>query len=122
MVNNIQGGSATQSQTANNAKVQIVLNENSPVSNQDKSGSNAQKSGAVASIEDIQNAVQELNNRLDNQQIQVNFGVDEDTGRIVVKVKDTESGEVIRQIPSEATLEFAHNAQKGVGITLDSKL
>jgi flagellar protein FlaG len=122
MVNNIQGGSATQSQSANNAQVQIVLNDGSQVSNRDRNGTEPTKSNAVASIEDIQFAVQELNSRIQTQQIQVNFGVDEDTGRIVVKVKDTESGEVIRQIPSEATLEFAHNASKGVGVTLDSTL
>ena len=121
MVNNIQGGSATQSQSANNAQAQIVLNDGSQVSNRDRGG-NSSSSNAVASMKDIQNAVSELNSRLETQQIQVNFGVDEDTGRIVVKVKDTESGEVIRQIPSEATLEFAHNASKGVGVTLDSTL
>ena len=120
MVNNIQGGitpaQSQQSQAANSTQtsqqVQSVTNN--------RQDSDRQESGSVASIEDIRGAVQELNSRLENQQIQVNFDVDDDTGRIVVKVKDIDSGEVIRQIPSEATLEFAHNAQKGVGVTLDS--
>ena len=127
MVNNIQGGGnptqTQQSQAVNssqmNQQVQIALNnESAQVSNQRQNDSSTGTTG-VARVDDIRNAVQELNSRLETQQIQVNFDVDDDTGRIVVKVKDVDSGEVIRQIPSEATLEFAHNAQKGVGVTLD---
>jgi len=127
MVNNIQGAGnpaqTQQSQAVNSSQVtqqvQLVLNnDNSQVTKQENKSS-GQGTGGVANVDDIRNAVQELNSRLETQQIQVNFDVDDDTGRIVVKVKDIDSGEVIRQIPSEATLEFAHNAQKGVGVTLD---
>ena len=120
MVNNIPGGSnAAQHQAQASQQVQVVVgNEQQGVeSTLQVEGSN--RSEGIASIEDIRNAVTELNSRLEDQQIQVNFDVDDDTGRIVVKVKDIDSGEVIRQIPSEATLEFAHNARKGVGVTLD---
>ena len=40
-----------------------------------------------------------------NQELQ--FSVDKDTGQTVVKVMDKQSGDVIRQIPSEEMLELA---------------
>ena len=124
MVNNIPGGvNSPQNQQSNSTQstqqIQIALNNNVGQPKSQDPTSTEKKNEGVASVEDIRNAVEELNNRLETEQIQVNFDVDDETGRIVVKVKDTNSGEVIRQIPSEATLEFARNAQKGIGITLD---
>lgn len=37
----------------------------------------------------------------------INFQVDDSSGRVVVKVVDGSSGEVVRQIPSEEALELA---------------
>ena len=130
MVNNIQGGGtpasqqptqgAKQSQAAviNNTNVDFANKRNTATVNDERESS--QKTDGTASVEEIRTAVNELNTRLETQEIQVNFDVDDETGRIIVKVTDSTSGETIRQIPSEATLEFAHNASKGVGITLDS--
>ena len=36
------------------------------------------------------------------------FSVDEETKRPIVKMVDTETGELIRQIPSEETLAISH--------------
>ena len=121
MVNNIPGGAnAPQPQQPQaSQQVQVVVGNDQQGAESSFQVESSNRSEGVASIEDIRNAVNELNSRLEDQQIQVNFDVDDDTGRIVVKVKDIDSGEVIRQIPSEATLEFAHNARKGVGVTLD---
>ena len=120
MVNNIPGGAnAAQHQAQASQQVQVVVGNEQQGVESTPQVEDSNRSEGIASIEDIRNAVNELNSRLEDQQIQVNFDVDDDTGRIVVKVKDIDSGEVIRQIPSEATLEFAHNARKGVGVTLD---
>lgn len=77
------------------------------------------QSEGSATEKEIRTAVDDLNSRLSSQEIAVNFDLDDDTGRIVVKVKDITSGKTIRQIPSESTLEFARNASKGVGVLLD---
>ncbi|MNE95175.1 flagellar protein FlaG [compost metagenome] len=37
----------------------------------------------------------------------LNFSIDESTGRVVVKVIDGESGDGVRQIPSEEVLKLA---------------
>ena len=77
---------------------------------------------AQEEADEIETAVDELNKKLENNQLAVAFGVDEGSGRIVVQIKDAKSGELIRQVPSDESLQFAHNAQKGVGLLVDSKL
>jgi|SRR5699024_941167 len=39
----------------------------------------------------------------------LNFSIDDSTGRMVVKVTDSSSGEVIRQMPSEEALRLAES-------------
>lgn len=53
---------------------------------------------------DVQNAVQQLNAYVQNMKRDLRFSVDEDSGRSVVKVVDSETGETIRQFPAEEVL------------------
>ena len=76
----------------------------------------------VVSLSEVQEAVNELNSKIDSQAVSVNFNVDKESGKIVVQVKDVETGDVLRQIPSEEMLDFARNATKGVGVTLDTQM
>lgn len=41
---------------------------------------------------------------------QLRFRVDTDVGRVVVQVLDSQSGEVVRQIPREEALQLARDA------------
>lgn len=64
----------------------------------------------------LQQAVQDINRKLSNSTA-LEFSIDKSTGVTVVKVKDKESGEVIRQIPSDAALAIAESIgefQKGL--------
>jgi len=72
--------------------------------------------------DELETAVEELNQKLDSNQIAVAFAVDEGSGRIVVQIKDSKSGGLLRQVPSEESLQFARNVEKGVGLIVDSKL
>ncbi|QUM77590.1 flagellar protein FlaG [Moritella sp. 24] len=42
----------------------------------------------------------------------LNFSVHDDTGRMVVKVVDPDSGEILKELPSEAVLKMAANIEK----------
>jgi flagellar protein FlaG len=55
----------------------------------------------------LQHAVTKLNDYVQNISRSLNFSVDEKTGHTVVKVFDTETKELIRQIPNEETLRLA---------------
>ena len=54
---------------------------------------------AVASMQDATQAMQR----------NLNFSIDESTGRMVVKVTDSSSGDVIRQMPTEEALRLAES-------------
>ncbi|OHC29252.1 MAG: hypothetical protein A2Y50_06725 [Pseudomonadales bacterium RIFCSPLOWO2_12_59_9] len=58
-----------------------------------------QVEGALATIQDFVQSVQRS----------INFALDDSSGRVVVKVTDSDSGDVIRQIPSEEALQMAEN-------------
>ncbi|MBU2877981.1 flagellar protein FlaG [Aliiglaciecola lipolytica] len=55
----------------------------------------------------IESAVSEISDFLQATNRQLSFSVDEKSERQVVKVTDSESGEVIRQIPSEEVLALS---------------
>lgn len=61
----------------------------------------------VANTADISETVTEINDIIRSVQRDLAFNVDEDSGRTVISVIDSESGELIRQIPSEDLLAIA---------------
>lgn len=59
---------------------------------------------------DLRGKIEDLNNRLQDMQRGLRFSVDDSSGRIVVKVIDLDTEEVIRQIPSEEMLTIMRQA------------
>ena len=55
----------------------------------------------------LQNAVSELNDFVQNIRRNLEFTIDDESGRIVIKVIDSESKEIIRQIPPEEAVQLA---------------
>ncbi|MAC67589.1 MAG: hypothetical protein CMK54_06260 [Proteobacteria bacterium] len=72
--------------------------------------------------ERVREAVEEINKELFKLQSELGFSVDKVANDIVVTVKRKESGELVRQIPSEAVLKLAHNFEKLKGVFLDDFL
>jgi len=56
----------------------------------------------LAAVEEMQNFVQAAHHN-------IQFQLDDDSGRMLVKVTERDSGEVIRQIPSEEAVRLAEN-------------
>lgn len=74
--------------------------------------------------EQLQNAIDNANSGLKNLQNQssaLEFTVDHDLGRIIVRLVDTRTKEVIRQYPPEEVLEIARQMDKLVGKLLKEK-
>lgn len=69
--------------------------------------------------EALQQKVTELNDYMQNFNRSLQFTVDENSGDSVVKVIDSETDEVVRQIPSEALLDARNAAEKYRGILLE---
>ncbi len=70
----------------------------------------------------LQVAVSQINDYVQNLQRNLQFTVDEESGKDVVTVIDSESKEVIRQLPSEEALVLARRlaAYKDEGVQLIS--
>jgi flagellar protein FlaG len=72
---------------------------------------------AAAPVGEVQteHAVREINEALKVLSTSLHFEIDERSGKTLVKVVDRDSGELLRQIPSEATLQIARSLDKLVG-------
>ena len=118
-------GSASQNTavlTQTRKAVQAVsasLSDNN-VSEKKEQGEFAQKKTGK-DMKKIRATLDDLNARLESHELNARFTVDEESSRFVVQLVDS-SGQVIRQIPSEDSLEFARNAEKGVGVLVDKDL
>ncbi len=55
----------------------------------------------------VESAVAKLNDHVQNTARTLNFQVDDESGKTVIKVYDRESEKLIRQIPNEMVLELA---------------
>lgn len=60
-------------------------------------------------MRDLQEAVQKINEEMKKNGRELNFSVDKVLDYPVVTVKNSTTGEVIRQFPNEATVRVAHN-------------
>lgn len=64
------------------------------------------------SSDEFSKAVEDLSDFAKTTNRQLNFSIDEGSDKQVVKVTDAESGEVIRQIPSEEILKLSERLQE----------
>lgn len=66
----------------------------------------------------LQEAVNEMARAIEPVAQNLRFSIDEDTGKTVVKVVDTHTDEVIRQIPSEELIAISRALNKLQGVLL----
>ena len=76
-------------------------------------GMTAETESAFKSKEDLSKAVVELNDYIQSVNRGLEFSVDEDSGRSIIKVVDSETGDIIRQMPSEEILNIAQFLREG---------
>lgn len=69
----------------------------------------------------LRHAVHEVNAALQGYAVGLRFEVDADTDKLIVKVVDRDSGEVIRQIPSQETLRIAKMLDRAAGLLLQQR-
>ncbi len=71
--------------------------------------------------EELGNAVADLNKMAQAASQGVRFSVDEETGRTVVKVVDTQTDKVLRQIPTMEALKLWRSIEQMQGVMLRDK-
>ena len=80
-----------------------------------------QQAAQTPSLDQVKQAVQEINNTMRNNSQALEFSVDNDSERTVVKVVDTQTHKVIRQIPSEEALAISKSLGQSIGQLIQEK-
>ena len=70
----------------------------------------------------VQEAVNELNNQMTASKTGLGFSMDESLGRPIVTVRNTVTGEVVRQIPNDVGIKVAHSIDEMKGLFLNTKV
>uniref|UniRef100_A0A7C4CDN8 Flagellar protein FlaG n=1 Tax=Fervidobacterium thailandense TaxID=1008305 RepID=A0A7C4CDN8_9BACT len=53
---------------------------------------------------------------------QAEFKIDREANMIIIKIKDPETGEILRQIPPEQAVKLAKNIQELLGVLMDERV
>ncbi len=69
--------------------------------------------------ENLRSAIQRLNDMMKESSRDLNFSMDETTDRVVITVKNANTGEVVRQIPDATLLRVSHNLENLKGVLLN---
>lgn len=80
-----------------------------------------QQPGAIPDLTQLSEAVERLNKMVQNMSPDLEFSVDEDSERTIVKVVDQKTKEIIRQIPSKETIEIAQALGRIQGLLIRQK-
>ncbi|MDA9919883.1 flagellar protein FlaG [bacterium] len=84
------------------------------------------KKYALDSLEKVADRIDEailvLNQALERSPTKAVVRKDEELNRFVIRIADEVSGEVVREIPSEAVLKFARNLEEMKGLLFDKSL
>ncbi len=92
-----------------NDRVQVAAKQVRAADNNGKKlpDENVVKAVSETDAQAVENAVSKLNEYVQSTARTLNFQVDDDSGKTVIKVYDRESDKLIRQIPNELVLELA---------------
>ena len=79
----------------------------------------AQTDATVVKEDELAKSLEQIQVMMDLRNRAVEFTTDEVSGAQVVKVVDTNSGDVIRQMPAEELLSFMRNLTRMLGTFID---
>jgi flagellar protein FlaG len=71
-----------------------------------------QSASQQPSLEELKSAVAAINHVMQQSNQALEFSVDTDSNKTVVRMVDTSTGELIRQFPSEATLAISRGIEQ----------
>jgi flagellar protein FlaG len=76
---------------------------------------------AIPPTQELEKITNHLNNLMKELKIGLNFEVNQDDGELLIKVVDTETKEIIRQIPGELTLHLRKTLDNKQGIIFQTE-
>ncbi|MFI3230570.1 MAG: flagellar protein FlaG [bacterium] len=109
-----------QVQTQNTQKAQ----HNKMKSSESNTNTSEQDSGQTSGNgynKFVDNAMPELNKKLNMVNKEVSYELHDKTNRFVIQVKDSDTGDVLKEVPSKETLDFVANILEFAGVLVDEK-
>ena len=100
--------SANRGQVNQSSPAETTDEAPAPVREQVASGASPSEREAL----DVEKIVKDMKDYVQNVKRELEFSVDEESGRTIITVKDSETNEVIRQIPPEDLLYLVKALQK----------
>jgi len=85
-----------------------------------RTGDDGENKNLQTDIEAMKNVAKDVN-KIINKNTVAEFGYHEATHRVTIKIKDKDTDEVIKEIPSEKALEMLEKAWEIAGILVDEK-
>ncbi len=73
-------------------------------------------------LQQMQEVVDRLNEQMNENNRNLGFSIDRKINTFVVTVRDQNTGEVVRQIPSEVVVNVAHSLEEMRGLLFNEKL
>jgi len=116
-IKNVQSVSAVTGATASTVKDQPTIVS---VKDNGANGDTGRQTGEASSQEQLKQAVSKLNRQMSSTSCQ--FGIHDETNRVMIKLIDDETKEVIREFPAEETLDIIAKAWELAGLFVDKKL
>jgi flagellar protein FlaG len=103
-----------QSQIAleNNSDTKVEVVQQTQQVRQNIAVQQQQKAGAGQNLAEAKKMVVQLKEQTQSVSRQLEFRVDENSGRTLIKVTDRETGELIREIPSEEMVELGQRLRE----------
>lgn len=95
--------------------------QHSAVRNTEARNSEPQSSGSEVNKKELDQALARVREVFQMANSRMEFSVDPDLGRVIVKIMDGESGTVIRQIPQQEVLDLAKSLETPTGLLLHHK-
>ena len=75
-----------------------------------------------ATKDNITKAVEKVNENYMAENKKLEYSYHENTGKHVVKVLDTKTNEVVKQIPAQKLLDYAEGLMEYLGLNIDQKV
>lgn len=80
------------------------------------------EAAAATSPEQVEKAIESTSDRIAFGNRTIQFSYDRDEDRVIVTVKDKDSGEIVRQLPPKDYLKFAARFKEMLGVLFDEQI
>lgn len=121
-MNSIEGANRIQSLNTlvNNIQTNININNHIDNNKTDKALSSASNTNNVVTNEMLDKAIEDVNKHVGLTNRKFEYAIHEGTNKVVIRVFNSDTGEVIREVPPESRLDAISKMWEMSGIIVDS--